>query len=122
MSFVTIAGADYEVTTDGASELDPIEIGARVRAYAGNQRSTVRGVIRGWQMTVLFMGGLTEEETLRTATQLGQHVTCTGDALKGVSATCEVTVGSVQMIPAIDATYGHWRGASVTIRRVAPVP
>lgn len=114
MSFVTIAGASYECTTDGAQQDEPIRQGAVVRAFAGNARSTIRSVKRKWQLTVFF-ADLTNEDTLRAATELGQAVTCTGDALKGVSVSCIVMVGASSYIPNLAATYGHWRTASVSL-------
>ena len=117
MSFVTIAGTPYEVTTDGASQAEPIRQGAVVQAYAGNARSTVRSVKRQWELTVFF-NDPTAETTLRTATELGQAVTCTGDALLGASVSCIVTVGASEYIPNLAATYGHWRAASVHLGEV----
>lgn len=117
MSFVTIAGTPYECTTDGASQGEPIRQGAVVRAFAGNARSTIRSVKRQWSLTVFF-DDPTDETTLRTATELGQAVTCTGDALLGASVSCVVMVGASSYIPVLAATYGHWRTASVTLEEV----
>jgi len=114
MPFITIDGDAYEVTTDGAQQGEPVRQGAVVRAFAGNARSTIRSVKRTWSLT-LFFDDPDAETTLRTATELGQPVTCTGDALLGESVTCIVTVGASEYIDNRAATYGHWRAASVTI-------
>lgn len=117
MSFITIGGASYDCTTDGAQQGEPIRQGTVVRAFAGNARSTIRTVKRTWQVTVFF-SNLANEDTLRTATQLGQAVTCTGDALNGASVSCIVAVGAAEYIPNLAATYGHWRAASVALEEV----
>jgi hypothetical protein len=117
MPFITIAGTDYEVTEDGASHGDPLRQGAVVRAFAGNARSTIRSVKRQWDLTIFF-DDPTDETALRTATELGQAVTCTGDALLGASVSCIVTVGASEYIPNLAATYGHWRTASVHLEEV----
>jgi len=118
--FVVINGNAYEVTQDGASELEPVRIGAVVDSFSGNARSTVRAVKRGWGLTLLFRGDLSDEEMLRTDVSLGQAVPCSGDALKGVTATCIVDIGAAGFIPATDGTYGHWRTLAVTLRKAAP--
>ena len=120
MAFVTIAGNDYEVTHDGAQELEPVTVGARFRTANGKQRSTIRAVIRGWGMTLLFRGDLSDEETLRDDVGMGEQVACGGDALKGATPTCEVEIGASGFIPADGATYGHWRTLAITLREAAP--
>lgn len=117
MSFVTIGANSFECTVDGAQQGEPIRQGAVVRAFAGNARSTIRTVKRQWELTVFFTDP-TAETTLRTATELGQAVTCTGDALLGASVSCIVSVGSSSYIPNLAATYGHWRAASVHLEEV----
>lgn len=118
--FVTINGNPYEVTHDGAAELAPIVIGARFRTASGKQRSTARAVIRGWGMTLLFRGDLSDEETLRDDVSLGEQVTCSGDALKGASVLCDVEIGAAGMIPDLAAPFGHWRTLEVVLREVEP--
>lgn len=117
MSFLTVNSVDYEVTTDGAQQGEPIRQGAVVRAFAGNARSTVRSVKRQWSFTVFF-DDPADEATLRTATELGQAVTCTGDALAGASVSCIVTVGASDYLANLAATYGHWRAAAVALEEV----
>lgn len=112
MSFITIGGVEYDCTHDGAQQGEPVKAGAVVRAFALNARSTIRATKDTWDVTILFQDP-TEEITLRDATKLGQAVTCTGDALLGASVSCIVTVGTSSYIPALAATYGHWRAASV---------
>lgn len=112
MSFITIDGVEYECTTDGAQQGEPIKAGAVVRTFSLGARSTVRAVKDTWDVTVFF-DDPEDEITLRDATKLGQAVSVTGDAMLGDSLTCIVTVGASEYIDNRAATYGHWRAASV---------
>lgn len=89
MAFLTLAGVNVDAVTSGVRELPPVEIGKSRRAFAGNLRTSMRGIKRVWSYTTRDMTDA-EIVTLRTAAPHGSFVTCSGDSLPA-SATYEVT-------------------------------
>ena len=87
MPFLTIGGIDVEIEAP-ANELEPEEIGARRRAYSGNMRTSVRKLLRGWQVTTIMMEQAAIA-ALRATYANGQFVNCSGDAL-GATYQCSV--------------------------------
>lgn len=114
MAFLTIAGITVPVAPTGASESAPELVGSDSRSYAGAFRSTVRAEKRGWVFTTKPISR-TLAESLRSACALGALVTCTGDALGGLSYTCRVTIGQVGYVKVASGTPGGAGGFLCTV-------
>ena len=90
MAFLTIAGADYDVLTSGATETYDRH-GESFRAFSGRHRTVRVGPDkRNWNFE---LGPLTQAmlDTLKVAIGLGP-VSVTGNALNSESVTCDVEI------------------------------
>lgn len=98
MAFLTIAGKNYPVAHNNASEDAPTFIGALVRSWTGVLRRTTRAVKRQWSFT---LGPVHQHEynLLRTDVASAVSVTVTGDAMGGVNVTAAVVLGSAPYLP-----------------------
>ena len=97
MAFLTVAGVDVAVLTQGAKQLKPEKIGSSTRSFAGNLRVAQRKAARAWEVTV---DGLTSAQiaTLRTAAPDGSLQTVTGAMLYGESLTCQINYGEAAIL------------------------
>lgn len=111
MPFLTVAGIEVLVTE--WRELATERVGSQRRAFNGSLRTAFRAQRRAWRFTGLRMDPV-DYEALRTATALGQHVTCSGDGLPG-SVTASVEIEDATAVR--DGT-GHQWIPSATIREV----
>lgn len=98
MAFLTIAGRDYPVAHDSATEDAPTFIGAITRAFSGALRRTVRSVKRQWTFTI---GPIYQYEydLLRSDVATAASVAVTGDAMAGASVTAAVVLGGSRYVP-----------------------
>lgn len=112
--FLTIAGIVIGVDADGARERPRERGGEKVRAFAGNLRSSIRWEKRGWDVTTWIMTQA-EVTTLRAAVLLGTYVTCAGDAL-GASILCDVEIQDAAY--EIEGETGFWRVLNISITEV----
>jgi hypothetical protein len=97
MAFLTIAGTDYFVLTEGATEEDPSFGGVSPEfSYSGKMRSAFVVPRRAWRVRLKPMSRTTYE-SLRTAIGSGA-VTCTGDMFGGVSASYLVRVTGAELL------------------------
>lgn len=97
MAFLTIAGKDYPVAINAATEDAPTFIGAIGRAVSGGLRRTVRAVKRQWTFT---LGPLWEYQygQLRTDVATAANVTVTGESMGNVNVTAAVILGAAPYI------------------------
>lgn len=113
MPFLTIAGITVPVSTGGARETEPEQIGTDSRAFAGNLRTTVRAEKRAWEITTNHMTS-TAFGTLRTAVANGAQVTVGGDAIGG-TVTCRVRITGATYVK---VPGGHRRVVTLVLREV----
>jgi hypothetical protein len=104
VAFLTIAGTEYEVLTTSATRRAPERGGARVRAFAGNTRSTARYEKRVWAFTLRDMP-LATFETLVAAVALDAVVACAGDAIGAAAVNCIVDIGETQYVDNAGVTF-----------------
>lgn len=113
MAFLTIAGVDYDVSTQDAGERTPRLIGATAPTFDGGLRSSRRERKRVWQFTLGPMDVPTCE-TLLAAVAV-DTVPVSGDALHGLAVTALVDVTQVTYVSALDAVRSHTCLVQVTI-------
>lgn len=98
MAFLTIAGQDIDVLTEGARRAENIYIGSRnVRTFSGSLTSTVRSEKRQWELPTAPMLAAAVA-TLRGNIANNAFVTCSGTFLGG-SISCSVSITQEQFIP-----------------------
>ena len=119
LGFLTIAGVDVEVTQ--ARRLEDDRGGEKVRAVAGNLRSTQTVAKRGWSFVTRPLT-VPEQTALRAACGDGAYVAVGGTAMEFVGVgtiTCLVEIGeSEYVIDAEDDAYGWQAPFALTVTEV----
>jgi hypothetical protein len=80
--------------TQQASQGAPIYIGTKSQSFAGQERSSVRGIRRTWQVVTSQLTDA-ERASIESITSRGQQIPCSGDLLGGIQTQCSVEVTNV---------------------------
>lgn len=72
----------------------PIYIGSKSQSFAGQERSSVRGIRRTWQVVTSQLTDA-ERASIESITSRGQQIPCSGDLLGGLQTQCSVEVTNV---------------------------
>lgn len=116
MSFLNIAGTDYDVGQTDAGERAPRFVGQLVTTFNGGLRTSRRARKRVYGFTLGPMS-VAQHETLNTAVALAP-VPVLGDALNGATITAIVEITGVAFLSNLDEARFHKRIVQVTVSEV----
>lgn len=115
MPFLSLAGVDVEVATDGAVQLEGDLVGTKARMFDGTLRSTVRAIKRAWRIESPVLT-TTQETTLRAAVANYATVNATGVMFNGATVSVKVTIGESGFL--YESATTHRRALSLTLEEV----